>query len=159
MNTSLGAYLEELKTNKSQVSNITGITTDRINALSHEDSAIQYADEVYPIVYVANYLSNISEDKFDSAIDRLYPNRVKNLLMDKLKDLSPAAQLFGYYTFQRKDVETEAKIPLGKLSKYVSDKNKRAPMEEIINFIDCMGLELLNTLQKYYGVINVDKFP
>jgi len=155
MNTPLGAYLEELKTNKSQVSNITGITTDRINALSHEDSAIQYADEVYPIIYVANYLSNISDDKFDSAIDRIFPNRVKNLLTDKLKDLSPAAQLFGYHTFQRKDVETETKIPLGKLSKYMSDKKKRAPIEEVINFIDSLGLDLLTTLQKYYGVIDI----
>jgi len=156
MNTSLGAYLDELKINKSKLSNITGITTDRINALSHEDSAIQYADEVYPIIYIVNYLCNISEDKFNSTIDRLYPRKTKDLLINKLNVLSPAAQLFGNYTFQRKDVETIAKIPSGKISKYMNDKNKKAPIEEVINFVDSLGLDLLVTLKKYYGVIDVN---
>ncbi len=156
MNTQLGAYLDELKINKSKLSNITGITTDRINALSHEDSAIHYADEVYPIIYVANYLSNISEDKFNSTIDRIYPRKAKDLLINKLNGLSPAARLFGNYTFQRKDVETVAEIPTGKISKYMNDKKKKAPIEEVVNFVDSLGLDLLITLKKYYGVIDIN---
>lgn len=156
MNTPLGAYLDELKINKSRLSNITGITTDRINALSHEATAIPYTDEVFPIIYVANYLSGIPEDKFNSTIDRIYPRKTKNLLINKLNGLSPAAQLFGNYTFQRKDVEIETNIPAGKISKYMNDKNKKAPIEEIIRFIDSIGLDLLETLKKYYGVIDVE---
>ncbi|MGJ1508203.1 hypothetical protein [Sphingobacterium siyangense] len=157
MNTPLGAYLDELKINKSRLSNITGITTDRINALSHEATAIPYTDEVFPIIYVANYLSGIPEDKFNSTIDRIYPRKTKNLLINKLKGQSPAAQLFGNYTFQRKDVEIETNIPAGKISKYMNDKNKKAPIEEIIRFIDSIGLDLLETLKKYYGVIDVNQ--
>ena len=155
MNTPLGAYLDELKINKSKLSNITGITPDRINALSHEATAIPYTDEVFPIIYVANYLSGIPEDKFNSTIDRIYPIKTKNLLINKLRGLSPAAQLFATYTFQRKNVEKETNIPTGKISKYVNDNNKKAPIEEVLNFVHSLGLDPLVTLTKYYGLIDL----
>lgn len=79
----------------------------------------------------------------------------KQLLINELNGLSHAAQLFGNYTFQRKDVGSEVKIPTGKISKYMNDRNRKAPIEEAINFVDSLGLDLLATLKKYHGVVDV----
>jgi hypothetical protein len=36
----------------------------------------------------------------------------------------------------------------------MNDNNKKAPIEEVLNFIDSLGLDPLVTLKKYYGVID-----
>ncbi len=37
----------------------------------------------------------------------------------------------------------------------MNNNNKKAPIEEVLNFVDSLGLDPLVTLKKYYGVIDV----
>lgn len=155
MNTALGKYLEKLKSNKSKIAGITGISTDRINALCHEETAILYADELYPIVYVANHEAGLDDESFNESIDEIFPNREPINLLENLKDASPAGKLFGTYTQQRKGVETKLGMANGKISKYLSDKAKRATAEEVIRFSDGMKMNLLDVFKEYYGEISL----
>lgn len=156
MDTPLGKYLDKLKSNKSKISRVTGISTDRINALCHEETAILYADELYPIVYVSNHEAGLNEESFNESIDEIFPGREPINLLENLKDASPAGRLFGTYTQPRKRVETKLGMPNGKISKYLSDKEKRATAEEVIRFSDGMKMNLLEVFKEYYWVIVLD---
>lgn len=155
MNTPLGKYLEKLNSNKSKISRITGISTDRINALCHEETAILYADELYPIVYISNHEAGLGEERFNESIDEIFPDRASIDLLENLKDASPAGKLFGMYTQPRKGVETKLGMASGKISKYLSDKGKRATAEEVIRFSDGMRMDLLDVFKEYYGEISL----
>jgi len=153
MKTPLGKYLASNKSNRSKISRITGITEDRLNALSNESSAILYADELYKILFVAHNLTGISPEQFDDLISIFFPNRTKGALINKFDNLSPTARLFTIYTLPKREVETTIGMSKNKLSKFSSGLIQRASALELINFCDALNLDILATCKDLFGEI------
>lgn len=126
-----------------------------MNALSNEDTAILYADELYPILHVANFYAGITTDKFDDSVSEIFPHRKKGVLVDKFKHLSPTAKLFSIYTQPKREVEASIGMPKNKMSKFTSGKTKRGIASELINFCDGMNFPLFETFKDLFGEINL----
>jgi len=157
MATGVGKYLEKLKSNKAKISRLSGITTSRINAISNNEDAKPYAEEFYKIIYIANQESGLGEDSFKDAINEIFPERVQIDLLAEFSDLSPEGRFFKKYTQQQKDIERKLGIAPGKVSKYFGDKNKRALATEIIDFVQGMGLDVLEVFKEIYGEIKLPR--
>ncbi|MCL4637674.1 MAG: hypothetical protein M5Z89_01695 [Olivibacter sp.] len=157
MTTFLGEYLNKLDVNKSKIAKEAKIKIPRMNDLCNDDSAKIYADEFYKILYLANHQARLTEDKFNDAVDEIFPNRPQVDLMDEFKDLSPEAQLFKKYTQKQGDIEEKLGIATGKISKYFGDKKKRALATEIIAFADGMKLDILTVFKEVYGKIVLEE--
>jgi len=157
MATRIGGYLKKLKSKKAGISRISGISTNRINAISNHEDAKPYADEFYKIIYIANKQAGLEEHSFNTAIDEIFPNRQEVDLLNEFKDLSPEAQLFKKYTQKQGDIEEKLGIATGKISKYFGDKKKRALAIEIIAFADGMKLDVLAVFKEVYGEIKLDE--
>lgn len=155
MKTSLGKYLYNKKSNKAKIASIIGLTEDRMNALSNESTAILYADEFYPILYVANFYAGVTIDRFDDSVTEIFPDRKKGVLVDKFNNLSPTAKLFSIYTQPKRDVEALIGMPKNKMSKFTSGNTKRATASELINFCDGMNFPLFETFKDLFGEIKI----
>jgi DNA-binding Xre family transcriptional regulator len=155
MKTTLGKYLDNKKSNKAKIASIIGLTEDRMNALSNEDTAILYADELYRILHVANFYADITTDKFDDSVSEIFPDRKKGVLVDKFNHLSPTAKLFSIYTQPKREVEATIGMPKNKMSKFSSGNNKRATASELINFCDGMNFPLYETFKDLFGELNL----
>jgi len=156
MATKTGKYLDNLKVNKAKLSRISGISTNRINAISNNEDAKPYADELYVIIYVANQQAGLGEENFQKAIDEIFPNRLTINLLAEFKDLSPEGRFFKKYTQKQNEIEEKLRITKGKISKYFSDRKKRALATEIIAFADGMNLDILTVFKEIYGEININ---
>ncbi|MBB2951562.1 hypothetical protein [Sphingobacterium sp. JUb56] len=155
MKTPLGEYLEKHKSNRAKISSMIGVSEDRLNALSNENTAILYADELYPILYVANFYAGKTEEQFDDSVSEIILNRNKGIIINSLNDLSPSAQLFAKYTQSKNVIETAIGMPKNKISKLIADPKKRATADEVIKFCDGMELDILQTFKSIYGDINL----
>src|SRR5690606_4498810 len=153
MATGIGTYLDKLKSNKSKISRLSGISPNRISAISNSEDAKPYAEEFYKLIYLANQQAGLSEDSFRKAVDEIFPNRTKVNLLAEFKDLSPEGQFFKKYTQKQTDIENKLGIANGKISKYFGDKSKRALAVEIIAFADGMGLDVLQVFREIYGEV------
>lgn len=152
--TALGEYLDNIKSNKSRIASDLGFTTDRLNALVNEEEAILYADEFFPILYLANSYAGIATDKFDSTVSEIFPNRKKSSIVSKYSHMSPSARLFLIHTQQKKELEESIGMKKSKLTKFANGEQDRATALEVINFCDGMDFELLETYEKYFGKIS-----
>lgn len=157
MATGIGTYLDKLKSNKAKISRLSGISTNRISAISNSEDAKPYAEEFYKIIYLANQQAGLGEDSFRKAVDEIFPKRPKIDLLADFKDLSPEGQFFKKYTQKQTDIEQKLGIANGKISKYFGDNSKRALATEIIAFADGMGLDVLEVFREIYGEARVDK--
>ncbi|MBD1421620.1 hypothetical protein [Sphingobacterium chuzhouense] len=155
MKTALGNYLDKNKSNKSKIARKIGLSEDRLNALSNEDTAILYADEFYKILFLSNYYAGVPLKEFDNSITQIFPNRKKGILVDKFSHLSPTAQLFLVHTQPKSDVESAIGMPRNKISKFATDDKKRATASEFINFCDGMNLDILEKFEKLFGKIQI----
>lgn len=155
MKTRLGEYLDKKNSNRAKIASIIGLTEDRMNALSNEDTAILYADELYPVLYVANFFAGISTDKFDDSISEIFPDRKKGVLVDKFSHLSKTARLFSIYTQPKREMEVLIGMPKNKMSKFTSGHTKRATASELINFCDGMNFPLFDTFKDLFGEIKL----
>jgi len=153
MATGIGTYLDKLKSNKSKISRLSGISPNRISAISNSEDSKPYAEEFYKLIYLANQQAGLSEDSFRKAVDEIFPNRTKVNLLAEFKDLSPEGQFFKKYTQKQTDIENKLGIANGKISKYFGDKSKRALAVEIIAFADGMGLDVLQVFREIYGEV------
>lgn len=153
MATEIGKYLKKLKSNKAQISRQTGISTSRINTLCHSPDSKPYAEEFYRIIFMAIKNAGLDENHFIKAIEEIYPKQIETNLLEEHQNLSPEGRFFKKYTQQQKEIESKLNIPLGKISKYFNDKNKRALATEIIAFADGMNLNVLSVFKEIYGEI------
>ena len=149
--TGINKYLDKLKSNKAKISRLSGISTSRINAISNNEDAKPYAEELYKIIHIANRQAGLSEESFNQAIDEIFPNRKKIDLLAEFRNLSPEGQFFKKYTQKQSDIEQKLGIANGKISKYFGDRTKRALAIEIIDFADGMGLDVLGVFKEIYG--------
>ncbi len=152
--TALGKYLDSKKSNKSKIASDLGFTTGRLHALSMEEDAILYADEFFPILYLANYYAGIAIEKFDSTVSEIFPHRKKNSIISKYSHMSPSARLFLIHTQQKKELEESIGMKKSKLTKFANGEQDRATALEVINFCDGMDFKLLETYEKYFGKIS-----
>lgn len=155
MKTPLGEYLDNKKSNKAKIASVIGLTEDRMNALSNENTAILYADEFYPILYVANFYAGVTTDKFDDSVSEVFPDRKKGVLVDKFNHLSPTAKLFSIYTQPKREVESFIGMPKNKMSKFTAGNTKRATASELINFCDGMNFPLFETFKDLFGKVKI----
>lgn len=151
--TALGQYLHDKKSNKSKIASDLGFTTDRLNALTMEEEAILYADEFFPILFLANYYAGITVDKFDETVTEIFPNRSKNSIISKYSHMSPSARLFLIHVQQKKELEKTIGMKKSKLTKFANGEQERATALELINFCDGMNFPLLKTYEEYFGKI------
>lgn len=154
MTTGIGRYLQTLKSNKARISRLSGISTSRINAISNSEETKPYAEEFYKIIYIATRQAGLGDERFNQAVDEIFPNRKNIDLLAEFRDLSPEGQFFKKYTQKQTDIEQKLGIANGKISKYFGDKSKRALVIEIIEFADGMGLDVLETFKEIYGTID-----
>src|SRR5690606_18094794 len=101
MATEIGKYLDKLKSNKAKISRLSGISTSRINAISNNEDAKPYAEELYKIIYIANRESGLGEESFQDAIDEVFPKHARINLLADFGDLSPEGRFFKKYTLQQ----------------------------------------------------------
>lgn len=153
--TALGKYLDSKKTNKSKIASELGFTTGRLHALTMEEDAILYADEFFPILFLANYYAGITVDKFDESVSEIFPNRRKSTIISQFSHMSPSARLFLIHVQQKKELEEIIGMKKRKLTKFANGEQDRATALEMINFCDGMNFKLLETYEDYFGKIPV----
>ncbi|MBE8721177.1 hypothetical protein [Sphingobacterium pedocola] len=155
MLTPIGEYLNKLNANKSKIATAAKIKGPRMNDLCNDETAKPYADEFFPLLYLANFYAGIPNSKFDEAVSEIFPNRKKGLLIEQFKNLSPSARLFLTYTQSKQQLEKSIGMPKNKISKFKNPKTNRATALEVINFCDGMNFDLLATYENTFGKITV----
>lgn len=118
-------------------------------------TAKPYADELFPILYLANHYAGIPLEKFDETISAIFPFRKKGGILSQFKDLSPSARLFFMYTQPKQKLEESIGMPKNKISKLKNPHTNRATAYEVISFCDAMNLDLLKTYEDFFGKIEI----
>ncbi|WP_312398405.1 nuclear transport factor 2 family protein [Sphingobacterium sp.] len=153
--TALGSYLKNIGARANKIKQAINIDPKNISLLSTNEKRTIYAEEFYKIIYVANIQSGLAENEFYTAINQIFPDRIKIDLLSEFEDYSPEARFFKKYTQQQSEIEKKLNIPNAKISKYFGDKEKRALAIEIITFAEAIGLNVLQTFKEIYGPIKI----
>src|SRR5699024_2625527 len=155
MPTLLGKYLKKLKSNRKSISQLSGINYSRIIELCNIETTNPYAEDFFKIIYIANNQAGLDESNFNTAINEIFPNRIKANLLEDFQKLSPEARFFKKYTQKQSDIEKKLGIANGKISKFYGDNTKRALAIEIISFAEGMELDVLTTFKEIYGEVEI----
>lgn len=154
--TLFGKYFKSINGKAAKVDRLIGIPAKSINRLCTVDSKIIYAEDFYKIIVAAHHLAGLPREQFTRAVDEIFPKRIKTDLMEDYKDYSPEAKFFKKYTQQQADIEKKLKYSTNQITKYFADNSKRGLATDIIAFIEATKLNLLETFEEIYGVINFD---
>lgn len=153
MTTLLGKYIDEKGLIKSKIGRLANIKKPRLNDLCNKETAKLSPEEFYRIVLAVIELTNSNNSEFDNAVDKIFPNRIKNNLLEANYGLPNEIQFLKKYMQKQSEVESMIGMAEGKISRLTSKKVKDLLAIEIIRFIEGMGLDVSNSFKEIYGEI------
>lgn len=143
MNTKLGDFLDKKRINKSKLATSIGMTTDRLNALCHEDEAILYAEEFYAIITATKSdLNSVAEEFFG---DRNPPDLRE---LNKSKNKTNFGQYISKYLYKQKDLADALKINKTRFNNLIQNKVKGPYAYEVYDLAKGFGEDIEDTFKR-----------